>query len=90
VAGISLILIFAFAVIAADPRRRTAIMRTLKKRAALVVVVGLGVMAWSLTVAPYNEYPETLFSALVSKGYATLFGAALALLGSYLWITNEA
>lgn len=62
-------------------------MEAIKARAALVAVLGLGIIAWSLTIAPSEDYPGTMVSRAVANGYTTFFGAALCLVGAYRWIT---
>jgi hypothetical protein len=72
------------------PNFRSALMRTLRKRAALVICVGSAIAAASFLFGDPDKYPASLFDQMLGNGIIAGFGLALVLLGTYFWLAEVA
>lgn len=64
-------------------------MMILKKRAAAVICAGLAVMAIGGFARYGSSYNDTVFEQALRDGYVAIFGAVLAILGAYFWLTTN-
>lgn len=68
--------------------RWRVLVKTVRERAALAICAGLIIVVWSVTVAPHDRYTSEVLNYCVSRGYVTLVGSCLSLIGVYRWITE--
>lgn len=85
-----LLAITASIIAIAAMRYRSIIMKTVQERAALVICCGLAVMAFSLFVASGHRDFQDIdrLQKFMDRGWVTMFGAAVTLVGLYHWIAG--
>lgn len=83
-------IVLAVAVTALAFYQRKPLMRTVRERAALVICGGLAVMALSIFVAADHNFWEgaSRLEKFLDRGWVTMFGASLTLVGLYHWIAG--
>lgn len=69
------------------PTWRSRLMTTLRRRAALVICLGIGIVAASLTVAP-NLFDSYEWEDFIKGQWLTFIGSAIALIGIFHWISG--
>ena len=60
----------------------------LRQRCALVICIGLGILAASLLVNLRAGYEYRMWNNFVDDGWVSGFGAIMALIGIYHWIAR--
>lgn len=66
------------------------LMRKVRQRAALVICMGLGIIALNLTILPaHPRWSRGFAGDVISDGWLMLFGAAISLVGIYKWISED-
>lgn len=64
-------------------------MMVVKKRAAIVICVGLTIMAVGAFARYGSRYDDTFFERALRDGYVAIFGAVVSILGAYFWLTAD-